>query len=266
MQRLLPLLVLVLVALVTPLFRQSGDIVNAKDGSLLVYVPEGEFSMGGPTSTDRPSFLPPPPLTRQVKTPGYYIGKYAVTNAQYRHFVEETGHETTGVGDWQAQAKKWGEDAPVVEVTWNDATAYCEWAGLRLPTSQEWEKAARGTDGQAYPWGNEWDPNRVHSSATMCVAETLGQTKPDGVGLAPVESYPLGVSPYGCYHMTGNVSQWCSTEAANFSYEAYVLRGGNFRTGRDLEFFFHTAAWLGADPGWFSDDLGFRVARSTTNR
>lgn len=262
--RLVPIFVLTVVAFITPLLHQNHkqEIVNPKDGSVLVYVPEGNFLMGGPTIDKPIRFLPPPPPPRSVKLPGYYIGKYAVSNAQYRLFVEETGYQTTGSGDWEALAEKWGETAPVVEVTWHDARAYCEWAGVRLPSTEEWEKAARGTDGRAYPWGNTWNPSRVHANSEF-YPETLNNPRPDGVGLAPVESYPAGVSPYGCHHMTGNVSQWCSTEAENFSYQAYVMRGGDFRDGLDSEYDFHTANWLGAAPGWFSDDLGFRVAQGS---
>lgn len=92
----------------------------------------------------------------------YWIGKVPVTNAQFRRFVSATGHRAAG--DWSQYERKWGAQAPVVDVSWHDANAYCQWAGLRLPTEAEWEFAARGTDGRAYPWGNKRDASRCRNS------------------------------------------------------------------------------------------------------
>jgi formylglycine-generating enzyme required for sulfatase activity len=89
---------------------------------------------------------------------------------------------------------------PIVNITWEDARAYAEWKGKRLPTAAEWQKAARGTDGRRYPWGNDFDPRRCNTSES-------------GIGdLTVAGRYPKGLSPYGCADMVGNVVQWCQDE------------------------------------------------------
>ncbi|HEY4001346.1 MAG TPA: SUMF1/EgtB/PvdO family nonheme iron enzyme [Candidatus Xenobia bacterium] len=216
-------------ALATP----PPEWTNPKDGSVMVLVSAGPFTMGSSQAEvdavyqdvtrhvgagmDKDWYDREVPA-HTVQTGAYYIGKYAVTNAQYRRFVSATGYQTVGVSptfpgappQWEAYAEQWGETAPVVEVSWEDAKAYCHWAGVRLPTEVEWEKAARGTDGRRYPWGNEWDPSRCHCQ----LARTGGGRAPDGA--APVGSYPSGASPYGCLDMEGNVMQWTDSW-----YQAY---------------------------------------------
>lgn len=137
----------------TPVIKET---VNSKDGSVLVEVPAGDFIAGGDGEHGfvEPPYKDPPP--RKSSTSSYFIGKYCVTNLQFRRFVDETGYEAQG--DWEKYEAQWPANAPVVAVSWNDAKAYCDWADVRLPTETEWEKAARGTDGRLYPWGDEWDP------------------------------------------------------------------------------------------------------------
>ena len=154
--------------------------------------------------------------------PDYWIGKTEVTNAQFRPFVEGDGY--TNPGYWTAagwtwrqentitQPEYWNEpqwnapDYPVVGVSWFEAVAYCRWlskqTGLafRLPSEAEWEKAARGTNGRIYPWGNSWETGRANSSEAG-----LNQT-------TPVGTYPTGASPFGVLDMVGNVREWCATE------------------------------------------------------
>jgi len=133
------------------------------------------------------------------------MAKTPVTNAQYAIFVRSAGYEPPD--HWQnRQPLSWKQDHPVVNVSWEDAVAYCEWlsevAGrtYRLPTEVEWEKAARGKDGRIYPWGNYWN-------------KKLCNTKDSGIDdTSPLGAYPDGASPYGLLDMVGNVWEWCTTK------------------------------------------------------
>jgi len=174
---------------------------NPKDGKEMVRVPAGRFLYGD----DK----------REVDLPEFWIDKAPVTNAEYARFVAETGHQPPQ--HWKGKAPpKEIADHPVVSVSWDDATAYAGWAGGRLPTEEEWEKAARGTDGREYPWG-DWAQGRCNS-------------KEAGIGgTTPVGKYsPQGDSPYGCQDCAGNVWEWTASEHEQSSR---VLRGGAFNTG-----------------------------------
>ncbi len=175
----------------------------------------------------------------------YHLAKTAVTNAQYKVFVEATGHRQPS--HWKGgDIPKGKENHPVVEVSWGDAQAFCHWTGLRLPTEQEWEKGARGTDGRAYPWGNQ-DPN-----ASLCNFDrNIGDT-------TPVNRYSGGASPYGLLDMAGNVWDWCEDwYDSNKKYR--VLRGGSWGNARN-----HVRSAL--RPRSTPDDrvslIGFRCALS----
>jgi iron(II)-dependent oxidoreductase len=179
-------------------------------GFPMVFVPAGEFLMGSDKYPDER------PLHR-IYLDNYWIDKYPVTNTQFQRFVSETDYKPQG--PWRDEFMPGTENHPVVCVTWNDAVAFSKWAGKRLPTEVQWEKAARGTDGRIYPWGNQWDASR-------CNVSTRGTT--------PVDQFPNGVSPYGCYDMVGNVWEWCSIKQME-SYKDYdkgsgecVIRGGSF--------------------------------------
>lgn len=153
----------------------------------------------------------------------FWLDRYQVTNADFEKFVAATGHvteaERQGSGSVRkSQDGKWGwftvqgaqwrspqgpgsstlANQPVLQVSWDDAHAYCRWAGKVMPTSAQWEKAARGTDERSYPWGNDWSDAK-HSNS----AKTVGHT-------TPVGSYPSGASPYGALDMTGNVWEWAA--------------------------------------------------------
>jgi formylglycine-generating enzyme required for sulfatase activity len=170
--------------------------VNEKDGGVLIWIPGGEFVMGGSEfSSERPP--------HRVRLSLYWIGRTEVTNAMYRRFIDETGHPPTTL----ASEERFGApEQPVVGVDWADAAAYCAWAGGRLPTEAEWEFAARGTDGRRYPWGtDEPEPGRAVFDRDFLkgVAAAVGTT-------------PGDVSPFGVLDMAGNVTEWCADWAAPY--------------------------------------------------
>ena len=162
---------------------------RAKDGSHVVRVPAGDFLMGSPEGEGEPRERP----QRGVRVPEFLIDKTEVTWRQYREFAERTGSLLP-----PAPVSGSPDDYPVSNVLWEEAQRYCEWVGGRLPTEAEWEKAARGSDGQKYPWGEQWDPLR-------CNSWIRGPKRPVRVG-----SYPDGVSPYGVMDMAGSMWEWCA--------------------------------------------------------
>ncbi len=169
--------------------KAPGEVsVNPKDGAEMVYVPEGEFLMGSKEGEGSPHESP----QHRVYLDGYWIYKTPVTVAQYRKFCEATGRKAPTP---HHLAK---DDHPVVNVSWEDASAYAQWAGATLPTEAQWEKAARGTDGRMFPWGNYVETVK-RRKATLNDEE---QTKPVG-------SYPEVSSPCGAQDMSGHVWQWC---------------------------------------------------------
>jgi gamma-glutamyl hercynylcysteine S-oxide synthase len=152
----------------------------------------------------------------------YYIDRYPVTNAQFKQFLDATHYAPSDtinfLRDWKNGTYPRGWDnRPVTWVSLEDARAYARWAGKRLPHEWEWQLAAQGTDGRAYPWGNQWQPGTVPAPAT-------GRTMP---GPEPVDAHPSGASPYGVMDMVGNVWQW--TEEFNDAHtRAAIVRGGEY--------------------------------------
>lgn len=237
---------------------------NTKDDAEMVFVPAGEFTMG--SDSGEPEERP----AHKVKLDAYWIYKNPVTVAQYKQFCHETGHPMPPKPErWASKKWDWEDDHPIVNVTWKDATEYCNWAKVRLPTEAEWEKAARGSEGFLYPWGNEFDPNKLWRSR-----ENFG-----GVGerekTARVESFTNGASPYGALDMAGNVWQWVAdlydegyykdapkqnpTGPASNTGER-VIRGGSWSDVDPTTF--RSSHRFSFNPEAYDENLGFRCALS----
>jgi formylglycine-generating enzyme required for sulfatase activity len=222
---------------------------------VMVEIPAGPFVMGQDDGDreDRPA--------HEVDLPAYDIDKFEVTNANFAAFVEATGYQTdmekVGKKYWRDSFGDGKENHPVVRVTWNDATAYCEWLKKRLPTEAEWEKAARGTEALRFPWGNDWDPSKANVKDTG-----LRST-------AVVGSFGAGASPYGLEDMVGNVWEWTGdwyqAYPGNTAGDAYygqrcrVTRGGGWFDGEPQATAFNRNC--GVPDVTANDDLGFRCAR-----
>jgi Sulfatase-modifying factor enzyme 1/TIR domain len=219
---------------------------------------EASFEM---VKVQKKPFLYGEKRVRKVIDHDYWIDKYPVTNEKYRAFVLADGYGNQAY--WSSDGWKWKTeenisspeywndtewdkaDHPVVGVSYYEAEAYAKWAGKRLPTEREWEKAARGEDGREYLWGDEFDQEKCNSAETHLKHTT------------PVTQYPNGVSPYGCYDMAGNVWEWCA-DWYDKKKGSRVLRGGS---------------WLGVpetlrvsnrfrnDAGSRYNFLGFRLAQ-----
>ena len=198
----------------------------------MVLVPTGEFRMGAPAGSGG---LPDEQPERAVLLSAFYIDRFEVTNEAYFLFVSMTGHRMPENSNpaatlWKDRRPMPGiERHPVVNVSWTDADAYCRWAGKRLPTEAEWEKAARGTDGRRYPWGDQWDV-LLANSASYWAGRTVQfdsgadweafWVKGEGAQIAkekglngevltmPVGSFPGSTSVYGLFDMAGNVAEW----------------------------------------------------------
>ena len=171
--------------------RRPDQPTGVPDG--MVSVPAGPFRMGRDDGAEdeRPA--------RIVHLDAFYIDRTEVTNAQYKAFCDSTRHLYPNNPAWDVNYFQAQPNAPVINITWDQARAYCEWAGKQLPTEAQWEKAARGADGQLYPWGNEYVAGRANMGAGD-----------DHHRAAPVAAFPEGASPYGALDMVGNVWEWCA--------------------------------------------------------
>ncbi|MGF6884927.1 formylglycine-generating enzyme required for sulfatase activity [Nocardia sp. GAS34] len=203
----------------------STRLRHPVDGKWITWIPEGVF-LSGPQ--DQPEWVP-----------GFWIDTYPTTNADYARFIAATGH--TPPQHWQdGRVPPGTADHPVVWVTHADAAAYANWAGKRLPTSLQWEKAARGSRGNTWPWGNSATPRKANVRGSGPSTTTA------------VDEYKSGASPYGIYDMCGNVWEWLSTETIPGRFE---LKGGSFISQFDRA---APAAGNDADRLMHDDDTGFR--------
>ena len=185
----------------------------------MAYVPAGEFIMG---SNERWDDEAPEHI---ATTEAFYIDLNEVSNADYKVFVDAKLKKHPF--HWpDGNLPKGKENHPVVYVSWFDANEYCSWAGKRLPTEQEWEKAARGEEGLIYPWGNEWTLDKSNNPYKH------------STGTEPVGSYPEGRSPYGLFDLSGNVWEWVDSHylphpgnpvtRAEYGTDKRVLKGGSW--------------------------------------
>lgn len=233
--------------------------VSPVDGMIQVLVPAGEFEMG----TDEKNAQKNRPAHR-VALPSFWIDQTEVPNEAYAKCVEAGActHPGGAANPFFDKAKY--AKHPVVYVSWNAADAYCRWAGRRLPTEAEWEKAARGTDGRNYPWGNNSPDERL-------VNFDLGLGAP-----LPVDRYTLGASPYGALNMAGNVREWVADWFHEFYYivsprenpqgppsgDLKSLRGGSYLDG---EFEIRVFNRFSHEPLSGGINRGFRCASDAEN-
>lgn len=268
---------------------------NPKDGASMHLLPGGEVVMGSAESEIDEQFrrqgyqkdwkkyaLDEIPRHRQpVKS--FFIYKYEVSNAQYQKFVAATEHAAPPY--WKGKSHPPGKGQhPVVEVSWEDAQAYCRWAGTRLPTEAEWEYAARGPApagdkaGPIFPWGNDWDRSLANSASYHAgkdiVNDQLYRTwsqKNDPASLpltTAVGSFPKGASPFGVHDLAGNAWEWCADRYAPYKgntasdpgadKKAHVVRGGSWA---NVPFHLRCADRNAFAPGARNLYIGFRCAK-----
>jgi formylglycine-generating enzyme required for sulfatase activity len=254
-----------------------GSTMEGKDGMTLLYVPAGEFIMGndfnGP-SDEKPA--------HNVTLDAFWIDKTEVTNAMYATCVRDSKCEPPSGTSSYTRDTYFGnpefDNYPVIYVTWNDAESYCVWAGRRLLTEAEWEKAASwDVDNQqkyVYPWGNDFDGTRVNFCDKNCSFGWADKSSYDGYAdTAPVGNYPTGASPYGALDMAGNVWEWVSSLYKPYPYSATdgredlstfgvrVLRGGSWNyVDHDVR----SALRNWSNPRVRTTYFGFRCAMSAT--
>jgi formylglycine-generating enzyme required for sulfatase activity len=242
-------------------------LVSEVDGKAMMLVPAGEFIMGtnrtDPDNTHlkigtvKPLYKDQRP-EHKVHLNAFYIDQYEVTNSEYKQFIDATQFPELP-GHWEEGTFPEGEkDLPVTNVTWGEALAYALWAGKRLPTEAQWEKAARGTEGRLFPWGEEYQKGWANVGV-------------DGAkGLVSGGSYPKDVSPYQVFDMAGNVMEWTASwyqlypgndyQFKKFGREFKVLRGNGFQKGGHyfLEAYRYTFYRTEAKPDEYFENVGFR--------
>ena len=236
-----------------------GSTMTGADGATILYVPAGEFTMGtdaihsGKFESGNPQHI--------TSVDAFWIDQTEVTNEMYAKCVQ-TSRCTPPFNTSHFSDRKYATH-PVCNVNWYQAGAYCSWAGRRLPTEAEWEKAARGTDARFYPWGSELDCEHANHNKN-CVKDTT-----------PVGSYEIGKSPYGAYDMAGNVWEWTASVYKPYPYNAAdgredpnssdlrTIRGGSWENYGIYNIYLvrtYIRGW--ADPSFWVHFIGFRCAVS----
>ena len=223
----------------------------------MVYVPQGDFVMGSPDGSH--AELP----SHKVWLEAYWIDRTEVTNGMYGMCVQAGKCQPPSNQASLTRSSYYDNpefaDFPVMFTTWNDATDYCKWAGRRLPTEAEWEKAGRGTDERDFPWGDEY-PVCARLDYSRCVRDTVA-----------VGSYPSGASPYGALDMAGNAWEWVNDWYGDYYYDesplqnppgpvmgnGHVVRGGGAVSENDAVYVYHRSNQAGSSPG-----PGFRCVQS----
>ncbi len=220
----------------------------------MISIPAGIF-IAGSSDYERSIYRVPhhEPAHHIIYLPTYQIGRTEVSNNEYERFINDGGYDNQAFWSkkgWQARTtnnwstpRRWndndykgtrGENFPVCAVSWYEAKAYCRWLSsktgktFRLPTEWEWEKAARGTDGRIFPWGDKWDNQASNWYGYLGEVVKDKKDVDDYRGLAPVGFFEKGKSPFGCYNMAGNVMEWCQDEWVDGINRYRVLRGGCF--------------------------------------
>ena len=246
---------------------------KSKDETILV--PAGEFVMGSDKKTDRLAYRSEIPQ-RLVYLDAFVIGKYEVTALEYLKFVLATNRPPQL--DWRYDGGNFQEPMahhPIMHVSWYDADAFCKWAGKRLPTEAEWEKAARGVDGRLFPWGKEYaGPTRANFGRTGLSGPV--RDRPERLLLyppiIPVDKYENAVSPFGLYQTIGNVAEWVADWYDQDYYKTApdrnplgpeigtqkAFRGGGWM---DSTTTMRVAMRNGTDPNTKINWMGFRCAR-----
>ena len=260
--------------LAIPAVLEIGSTVIDGDGSVLVYVPEGKFIMG--KKEDKKLFFTPEDNAlpeHEVILDAFWIDQTEVSNGQYKACVDAGKCPPPMINEAELSSANFGnpkyDNYPVVNVLWENAVSYCSWVNRRLPTEAEWEKAARGTDGRLYPWGNKLPWDMIEKNDILL---NYNQSKIDTT--TPVDEYKNGASPYGAYNMAGNVSEWVADWFSATYYEispsrnplgpdkpdeyhGHVLRGGSYAEG-----LWTTIATARRMTVPFAQMIGFRCARS----
>jgi formylglycine-generating enzyme required for sulfatase activity len=247
--------------------------ITGRDAAPMVLVPAGTFPMGVPKGARDGGRDEYP--RHDVQLSSYYIDTYEVTNGRYQQFVKGAGHrppqhpKNPSRTLWQGTTIPESiADRPVINVDWHDAAAYCRWAGKRLPTEAEWEKAARGVDDRRFPWGDV-EPTSKHLNYNQ---QWIGEKT-----LMPVGSYEAGKSPYGVYDMAGNVWEWVADWYDPLYYEKSppkdpkgpaigthkVIRSSGWHVETPLVRIFTRVK---SDPLNRNDSTGFRCAMDAPGR